>query len=172
MQPLLNPTQLAVYKLIKVFVERQKIVFGAMIELHPLLMARAGVIPESQLPQNVKERRLSSIVFAGDWGEAKEWNYYLHGAGCRLVHKTTGEPIEWDASDVKRFDSYWFTKWIEWSLEQESYGESIEVIKSHGNLDGDRLREFVFDTLSQLHDLGVLAQGYPFGPTPTKYVVV
>ncbi len=162
----LNLTQLAVYKLVKAFVERQKIVFDAMMELHPRLMSRYRVIPLQP------EQDKWPMTFIGDWGEAKEWNYFLHGAGCRLIHKLTGEPIEWDASDVKRFDSYWFTKWVEWYLEQEHDDESIRIIKLLGFLDRDRLREFISDNLSQLHNLGLLERAYPASPNPTKYVVV
>jgi hypothetical protein len=162
----LTSNQLAVYRLVERFVERQKIVFDAMIELHPILMFRAGVIPESQLSPITRARGKPSIIFVGDWGGAKEWNYFLHGAGCRLIHKITNEPIDWDAPDTQRFDRHWFFVWVKWLLGQADNAELAAIFTSV-NLIDITLEKFLFDMLDQLQNLGRLVQVNP--PYFNKY---
>jgi hypothetical protein len=152
-----SSSQLAVYRLAGKFVERQEIVLHAMIELHPILMVRAGVIPQSQLSPTLTIHSKSSIVPVGDWGEGKEWHYLLHGAGCLLIHKITNEPINWDAPDTQRFDRYWFVDWVEWALKREDCSEATAVLKSV-NSDHAAFKEFIFEMLDQLQILGRIVQ--------------
>jgi len=45
------------------------------------------------------------------------WEYFFHGNGCLLTHQMTGEVIDWDAPNVKVFDSWKFIYWLEWVIE-------------------------------------------------------
>jgi hypothetical protein len=116
----LTDDQAAVYTLIKKFIELQKLAFDAIVELRPDRAVTWGMIPVASLPIDFKWPDKSSIVFRGDWGKAKEWHYFLHGGGCRLIHKVTAEPIEWDAPNIQRFDRYWFANWVKWTLDQQN----------------------------------------------------
>ncbi|MHB8629078.1 MAG: DUF6896 domain-containing protein [Aggregatilineales bacterium] len=154
----LTPDQLAVYTLVKKFVERQRIVFGAIVELRPDRAAAWGMIPVDQLPEHLRVRDKYSIIFRGDWGDNKEWHYFLHGGGCRLIHSTTGEPIEWDAPNVQRFDRHWFANWVKWTLTQRNEEPAIVTIKSQ-EIASDRLESFLLTILDQLQILGMLIAG-------------
>jgi hypothetical protein len=112
----LTPIQMSLYKLVEVFVERQELVFKAMKQLRPDIVARHEntYAPEMLAQLTLEYRRHPQ---SGYWGESQEWEYFLHGGGCRLTHRTTGEVIEWDIGSLKRFDKSWFVNWLMWLIE-------------------------------------------------------
>jgi len=68
-----------------------------------------------QVALRASERALSQ---SGTWrdGETSEWRYFLHGSGCRLTNMKTGEPIDWDCPDVKKYDKWKFMFHLMWQL--------------------------------------------------------
>jgi hypothetical protein len=67
----------------------------------------------------------------GIWydNEQNEWIYFLHGNGCRLTNKKTGEPIDWDCPDVNSYDPYKFLFHLIWQL--SSIERSGMLISTH-----------------------------------------
>ena len=54
----------------------------------------------------------------GIWhdSEQNEWEYYLHGGGCKLTNVETGEPINWDAPNVNSFTQMFFERHLLWQV--------------------------------------------------------
>jgi len=146
----MNSIQLAVHSLVSSFVQRQKLVLAALSEIRPDLLDMVGEKRVRPTKEYIK------LTQSGYWGEDKEWRYFIHGRGCRLIHTVTKEPIEWDAPDVQRFDPYWFVNWVNWLLTQGDENKIIPIIKSRIEEQTDGLRNLIFDLLEQLQQLGAL----------------
>jgi hypothetical protein len=124
----LNSIQSTLYSLVQRFVQRQAIVLEAMRDLRPDLVAEAGdEIPPQFIGENRKEYLRK--FYKGHWGKDKEWEYYLHGGGCRLIHTVTQERIEWDAGSLLRFDRFWFANYVEWLLNQDVEDENLTTFR-------------------------------------------
>jgi hypothetical protein len=156
-----NRIQVALYSLIERFIQRQRLVKKAIQELRP----------------NWPQRPAS---WSGHWGESKEWEYYLHGIGCRLIHTVTQERLEWDLGPLRRFDRYWFVDHLKWLLDQNINDEAVAVIRewrtdmptipNSRSIDG-AFSDAVFTQLEQLHKLGMLSrfsQGHYYKAIPPK----
>jgi len=98
----------ACHALLLRFVSRQELVARAIEEIWPHKLTTLG----RPAPRPSKE--VLRATSHGRWGADGEWDYGMHGAGCRLLHRTTGEPIEWDEPDLSTFDVRWFGNWIDW----------------------------------------------------------
>jgi hypothetical protein len=72
---------------------------------------------EEALIEAIKRNAERQYPQRGTWGENDEWEYYLHGGGCLLTNKETGEPIDWDCPNLKSFDEFFFRTHLEWQLE-------------------------------------------------------
>ena len=145
----MNALQSAVYSLVKLFVERQKIALAITKELRPHFFATTG----EELRRPSKE--YLRATYKGYWGKDHEWEYFFHGEGCRLIHTITQESIDWDSPDVQRFDPYWFAYWVEWWLRQNDDAVA-QIIMSELNNQNDGLRNLLFGVLKQLHQLEML----------------
>lgn len=147
----MNSIQLAVHSLVSSFVQRQKLVLAALSEIRPDLLDMVGEKRVRPTKEYIK------LTQSGYWGEDKEWRYFIHGRGCRLIHTVTKEPIEWDAPDVQRFDPYWFVNWVDWLLTQEDKSEHIRIIKTQcKDQHNEDVKTLVFNVLDQLQQAGVL----------------
>jgi hypothetical protein len=145
-----NGIQLAVHSLASSFVQRQKLALAALGEIRPDLLDRPGEKRVRPTKEYIK------LTQSGYWGEDKEWRYFIHGRGCRLVHTATKEPIEWDAPNVRRFDPYWFVNWLNWLRTQEDKSEAIRIIETHCKEHSEDVKTLVFNVLDQLQQAGVL----------------
>ena len=103
--------QAAVLTLLQRYVARQQLAADAMQHLRPDLWFQAhqkewtaALLVELKALQT----QVAGIPQKGYWGEHDEWEYFFHGGGCRLVHTSTGEPIDWDAPNIRRFDKFRF----------------------------------------------------------------
>jgi hypothetical protein len=143
-----NRIQLALYSLIKRFIQRQSLVKKAIQELRP----------------NWPQRPAS---WSGRWGENDEWEYVLHGIGCGLIHAVTQERLEWDLGPLRRFDRYWFVEHLKWLLDQNIDDEAVAAIREWRNgmpaIPNSRsvygaFPDAVFTQLEQLHNLGMLSR--------------
>jgi len=101
----MNEEQAEVYRLVVQFVQRQELVYQLLRQLRPRFVPKPGEHPPRLT------RKAATATQRGRWGE---WRYRIHGGGCELVHDTTGEPIQWDSPDVRRFDPNWFVDWVRW----------------------------------------------------------
>jgi hypothetical protein len=175
----MNTIQSAVHSLIQRFVERQSLVLEAMRELRPDLVMHiehkdnsefwAGWTPESWQAFVLENARKHN---PGSWGENKEWEYFLHGAGCRLIHKVTQERIEWDLGTLSTFDKFWFVNWLQSLLDSNTDDDAVTTIRTwyenEKKLKPERkpsygpLHDAIFPVLEQLHQLGLLSQQHQY----------
>lgn len=117
---------IALLDLLTQFIERQRLPVAALRQLRPDLLMLMEKAPLLEIFAAIEKYR--GTPQAGFWGENKEWDYYIHGGGCRLIHITTGEPIEHDGPDPQDFDRYWFANWLKWFLETHKDDEKAKII--------------------------------------------
>jgi len=81
-----------------------------------------------------------------------DWEYYFHGRGCCLTHRTSGESIDVDFYDSTAdwFDDYFYICYLD-SLKEPSYVEE-RLISLH------RSRSTVSMSIRELLELGLLEQ--------------
>src|SRR5258708_35574400 len=139
--------QAAVYRLVVRFVQRQQLPLEVILKYRPHLV-------DSTKRRPTKE--YASATQIGHWGQDNEWDYFLHGVGCRLTHTITGEVIDWDASNVYLFDRYSLGWWRTWFLQHNSQDEAASVILVMVNEKGEVFREKIFDVLEHLRLSGKL----------------
>lgn len=166
----LTETQSAVLALIRRFIARQQLVFDALMDLRPHFVMFAGrhelTDEEGRQLSQLRLKYSREVPQKGYWGANNEWEYFVHGGGCRLVHTVTKEPIEWDASDIRRFDKFWLVNYLEWLFQQQTEDEWIEVLKtrfaerSAALPQGfhSKLHEFIFPLLEELSQVGILSE--------------
>jgi hypothetical protein len=165
----LTTYQAAVYSLIERYVARQTLVRDAMSDLRPDLLVVAKDKESSE--QGVQMTQLySQVPQSGQWGNDKEWWYFIHGRGARLTHAITQEPIEWDAPDIRAFDGFWFLNYLQWLLHQDTNDKTISVVKSWLSNPGTSLQDLIFGILNQLVHKGLLVRSDP--SNPNKYVLI
>lgn len=112
--------------LMQYFLERQRLVVLAMLDISPTLLTMDGAeIPPIDLVPYIElfEERQAHIqspseLYRGIWKE--DWEYRIHGIGCKLTHMRTREPIEWDSPNSKAFRFDWFWQHLIWRNEYES----------------------------------------------------
>ncbi len=111
--------------LILYFIERQRLVMLAMLDLNPIVLQGAVNLPSLDLEPYIKRfhNKLGNLkqgesYQVGIW--KNDWKHWVHGIGCRLTHIHTGEYLEWDAVDANGFDMGWFCDHLMWRLEHES----------------------------------------------------
>ena len=92
-----------------------------------------------QVAKRASERNLSQ---SGIWrvDENNEWQYFLHGGGCRLTNMKTGEPIDWDCPDLNSYDKYKFLHHLEWQLSSPERADKLAMSRS---LEKDELESLI-----------------------------
>lgn len=155
----LEPIESAVYSLIKKYVKRQSIVLEALKDMRPDIVRRWM---EPHAPKDISEATVDYYCLhpIGTWGSDREWDYFIHGWGCRLTHKQTGEPIEWDVGNLKIFDKNWFLNHLKWQLENNNEDDDIQIIKSKfDTTDKSReaLNDMITPILTQLSKINLLS---------------
>jgi hypothetical protein len=95
---------------------------------------------------------------SGYWGDNNEWQYFLHGGGCRLIHTVTGEPINWNATTVERFDKFWFLDYLLWLFANDPTDAAVATLQPIAPHDAASMRDFTFVLLEQLSQLGKLSE--------------
>jgi len=93
------------YEAIAHYIGRQQLVVRTVIE--------RGVNPAELRGVGAWHDKTEQI---GDWGA--DWRFFFHGGGCRLTHRITKEPIDWDGPDPYRFDPFFFIHHLEWRCAQ------------------------------------------------------
>jgi hypothetical protein len=166
----LTETQSAVFALVRRFVERQQLVFDALMDLRPHFVIYADHRTKLTDKEGQEVSRLRLKYYrsspSGYWGTDNEWEYYVHGGGCRLTHTVTKEPLDWDAPNIYRFDKFWLVSYLEWLFQQQTDDEWVHILKmqfaerSVSLQKGifSKLHEFIFPILEELQQLGVLSE--------------
>lgn len=113
----LTPLQAIVYDLARRYVERQRLCRLVLQEIRPDLISDDG----PPLPRASREYAHRTQI--GTWGDGGEWNYHIHGGGCRLINKQTQEPLDWWDPNITRFDAQSLAYWVAW-LAQTNGDES------------------------------------------------
>jgi hypothetical protein len=148
----------AVYSLIKLFVERQSIVLEAIRDLRPDWIIRA----EGRISKEFSKSEWQKFVLKyarspqlGFWGKDNEWEYFLHGIGCRMKHTTTGEPLDWDLGSLQTFHKWTFFYYVQWLIEQGENNNAL-FIQSKFNDEDDALKHLLSKALNQFADAGIV----------------
>ena len=106
------------------FAKRQELVKQAILDL--------GITLEELYNEGPLSWRNKNISQGGVWLRSPEWQYFLHGGGCRLSNPTTGEVIDWNSKNkfVINIDPHIFVEHLNWRLKREN---SLPHIKSELN---------------------------------------
>lgn len=142
--------QQEIYRAITHFIERQQLVAQAMRDLGLDLeeVGRWGAAawassqgkdkkPKFNLAENASDemrelfdvakraeaRRLSQ---SGVWGDMGEWEYFLHGNGCRLHNVHSEEVIDWNCPNVLAFNPHFFLEHLRWRLESHYREDELQ----------------------------------------------
>jgi hypothetical protein len=149
----------AVLALIRRYVVRQQLASDAMQQLRPDLWFQthqkewtAAILAELEALQ----AQVAGIPPKGYWGENDRWEYFFHGGGCRLVHTFTGEPIDWDAPNVRRFDKFSFLNYMQWVLKHDPVDPAVLTIQAELGHCHSSMRELTFSLLNHLQGFGFL----------------
>ena len=139
------------------YIYRQKIVLSAMRDIRPdlVMRTRGEGIPKDHKKITRDYIRSSQLGF---WGKENEWEYFIHGIGCRLKHIKTQEPIDWDSGDLRRFDLSWFISHLEWSIIHESENKDVSVIKDYLDQSGGSLQDVIKSQIEILRSRGILSE--------------
>ena len=158
----LSITQRAIYLSVKQFVLRQQIVQHAMLDIRPDLLeiAETGKLDSALL---VKVKHYMSVPQQGLWVGDPEWQYYIHGRGCKLINVITQEPLNWDPPDVLTFDKYWFIDYLRWlGNSNTDTADFIDVIKEITALiEGEQQ---ILQLIEELTTIGLLRIRNPENP--------
>ena len=108
-------------EILPTFISKQALVHQAMTELRPHLIMAATDSEKLDYEKFVElAEEYSHIPQVGQWtSEEDEWDYFVHGMGCRLTNVKTLEPIEWDAPNVDSFHDRWFFNWAMWHFKHK-----------------------------------------------------
>lgn len=118
--------------LVAYFVQRQRIVALAMLDIHPTALGgKDGKFLDINIEpyRDIQRAKMHSLwesedkkathqLFEGVW--KSDWKFIRHGIGCKLINLRSSEPIEWDAPDPHAIDLYWFLANLEWRLTNEA----------------------------------------------------
>ena len=133
-----HPIYTELYVSIVAYVSRQQLVVEAVKD--------QGVDPANLVYGTFGWR--SHTEQRGQWGE---WDFTFHGSGCRLKHRETGEPIDWDGPDPLRFDRFFYLVHLEWRLDE---GHDLPELRTFVKQNGQTA---VTKLMDDLIDFGVLS---------------
>lgn len=80
----------------------------------------------------LRRARRHAVPPTGTWHDAdnQAWSYALHGRGCRLTNAQTGEPIDWNAPHVQRFDTFFFIEHLGWQLTRDQFQPELFFLRA------------------------------------------
>jgi hypothetical protein len=171
----LNKIQQQIFVLIQQFLERQALVLEVLEDLRPDIVLQSRSHNKKSTREYLLEiqklrRQYSKIPNPGFWGENQEWEYYIHGLGCRLKHVITAEVIEWDLPDLNIFDSFWFIAYIEWLFKSNIEDDNIQMVKEFQIKNNLTLQEIIFPVLEQLENQNIISRVINGSNPPCKYI--
>ncbi|MBI3173502.1 MAG: hypothetical protein HYZ25_07275 [Chloroflexi bacterium] len=134
---------------ISYYIEGQKIVAQALSDLG-FNINIFGDPNDKQAREEIEKwlAHVSEISQKGIWVDSdnNEWEYYVHGGGCRLTNVSTREPIEWDVPNLDTFDPFFFHDNLFWQFRAENRYDKVGAVLFWVNHAVDELiRELVGD---------------------------
>lgn len=130
------------YQALAYFIERQDLVAQAMLDMGldldevgtfgalAWVSSTTHILKDVEKPMDLftegsdlfevsKRAEAIRVSQKGTWKDYdhNEWEYYLHGEGCRLTNRQTSEVIDWDCPNKLSFDPWFFSKHLAWQLE-------------------------------------------------------
>lgn len=143
-----------VLRLVEHFVRRQRLVLELIRDVRPHLLSAAPVRPPKEV---------MAATSKGTWGSEGEWRFHMHGLGCKMVHILTGEPLDWQPPDLKRFDVYCFQAWLGWYWDQLDVEPDVKGLRQRLESKGGGTG--LKDALEHLAEGGALQRELPNGTT-------
>jgi hypothetical protein len=113
-------TEKIMKNLIAYFIQKQHIVPLAMLDLNPRILTMGGesifnISIEPYIHKHLAWQQTIGdplLLQYGVW--KKTWDYRLHGIGCKLTHRETKEPLQWDSPNPNAFRFDWFYEHLLW----------------------------------------------------------
>jgi hypothetical protein len=149
----LNAIQAAVLELLHYYIERQTVARDVLLARRPDLLAAAEDDPDT-------EALTAEFDGAPLYGRMGPWQYSIHGTTITLSNTRTGEPIDWEPPDLNQFDRSAFAIYVGWFLKVDPdnlYGQRIREYLAFTHMG---VQAFVYQTLEQFHQSGLLSPRY------------
>jgi hypothetical protein len=143
----MSPELFALLRLVARFAQRQALPREVLIEKRPDLLG---------LSATPATRQHARAVAMGGWEAGGAWTYAIHGAGCRMKHTVTGEPLDWAGPDLMRFDPYWFHAWLEWVIAHGEHAADASLVAPLLRGEPEERRLLAFELLGRLAAAGAL----------------
>lgn len=130
---MINNVKQIILEIIPLYISRQHLVHRAIEELRPDLLMLADDVPkEKMIEKHLQAREVfaqySHVPQSGIWeAEDGEWDYFIHGLGCRIINRISQEPIEWAAPNLSTFLPEWFINWAKWYLTSSETLQDVSV---------------------------------------------
>ena len=79
---------------------------------------------------------LNGIPQSGIWKNNTDWQYFLHGKGCRLTNIVSGEIVDWDSDNESGvdIDPYAFIRYLKWRIDKDKHFENIKLYATKKDL--------------------------------------
>jgi hypothetical protein len=150
----------SVHSLIKRFIGRQAVVLEAIRDLRPDWIIRA----EGRISKEFNKSGWQKFVLKyarspqlGRWGTNNEWEYFLHGVGCRMKHTITGELLDWNLGSLREFHKWVFIYYVQWSIEEAEDKDVLVIqLKLKDEAESKTLEKMLIEALNQLTDAGIV----------------
>jgi hypothetical protein len=115
------------------YLERQKLVAQAMLDVHPqpLYMCGTHILGEEIEPhvQRWLKKIDSDEDFERNWHNGiwqDEWRYHAYGLGCQLINIHSGEPVAWTVPHFDSYDQDSFMEHLNWRIAQTAPLDNVE----------------------------------------------
>lgn len=149
----LSPIETAVYDLVRRYIERQETARDALKEVRPDALFYHDKDATGEMVAAMVQAHMHKT--SGEW---HDWDFTIIDKGIRLVHRTTQEPIEWEAPDVNTFQRDALLNWAEWYLGQPSSADLLLIFAGGLGDNQVSLTELVFPTLNRFVRLRIMHQ--------------
>jgi len=147
---------------ISYYMERQKIVAQALTDLGFDINTHWDQNDEWTWEEIEKwDAHAYKIPQKGIWidSDNNEWEYFVHGRGCKLINIKTREPIEWDAPKLDTFTPDFFHDNLFWQFKAENRYDKVGFMRVWVNRAVDGLIKELVDEGKLNKDYSLLDSG-------------
>lgn len=122
----------ALVRLIEEFLERKQIVLEFLLERLPGFFKDIGIDKILNIDERIELAGYINTELYADLdydpdAAVNGWHRYIHGHGCKFIHATTKEPIEWDIGHPRSFNTNWFGENLEWRMKNQKDHPNIII---------------------------------------------